>query len=225
MTATAGVTLKNSSFDGIIFGVSGSFNLFGATLQTTDANPLTFQYDFGEDRYEWTGGLTLKVNGNSIAVNLGYVTQPGVPGLVIREGIVESFDANVTTDFSFFGAEFQTTPGGVTLQYDRTTEQYVMFGGMQLVDSMTKNPIFSVQMGTGASDAGLLIENGSLKQLETTITSNTFQAGPLHLERYQCRIQMDAGLQQQGHLHRLRQPLHPGGLAGLGHARRRHYWR
>ena len=98
---------------------------------------------------------------------------------MIQQGIVESVNAVVTTDFTFFGVEFTTTPGGVTFQYDRSTQQYVMFGGMQLVDSTTKNPIFAVQMGTSASDAGLLIENGSLKQIETTVTSNAFKAGPL----------------------------------------------
>ena len=80
VSATLGVTLKNTDFDGIVFGLSGSFNLFAATLKTTAANPLKFQYNFSADQYELTGGLTLLVDGNSIDMNLGYDTDPSLPG-------------------------------------------------------------------------------------------------------------------------------------------------
>ncbi|WP_161604708.1 FG-GAP-like repeat-containing protein [Roseiconus nitratireducens] len=179
VAADVGIALKNTDFDGITFGISGSFNLFAATLKTSDTNPLTFEYNFSEERYELTGGLTLLVDGNTVDMNLGYETEPDLPGIVIEQGVVQTINAIVTTDFEFFGVEFTTTPGGITFQYDRDSEQYVMFGGMQLVDHSTKNPVFALQMGTSSSDAGLRIQDGSLKQIEAAITSNAFKAGPL----------------------------------------------
>lgn len=176
VAATLDLNLQNTTYDTLRFDVTASFTLFAAAFDLSSENQLSLQYSFSKAEYEGTGDVTLKVDGNSIDMTLGDSTNPGI---VIQQGIVESVSADVAADFSFFGVDFETTQGGVIFQYDRTDEQYVMWGGMKLVDSTTKDLIFELDMGSSATAAGLIIEKGDLKQIKATVTSSDFEAGPL----------------------------------------------
>lgn len=174
--ATLDLELQNNTYESLGLMVTESFSLFGATFDVSGAEQLTLQYNFSADEYEGTGEVTLEVDGNSIDMTLGDSTGPGI---IIQQGIVTSVNADVAADFSFFGVDFETTQGGVIFQYDRTNEQYVMWGGMKLVDSITKDLVFELDMGSSATDAGLIIKNGDLQQIEAAVTSSDFKAGPL----------------------------------------------
>ena len=67
------------------------------------------------------------------AVQAGHHRTDGTTHHVGDLLVGHAFDGDQHQDFTLFGAEF-TTPGGVTFQYDRKMEQYVMWGGMQLVE-------------------------------------------------------------------------------------------
>ena len=123
----------------------------------------------------------------AIQVTLQSASNPSDPGLVIQNGQVTLLNAVTTTNLTFFGATFETDPGGMTFEYDSTNEQYVIFGGMSfLVDGTT---LFDLTLGTGLSDAGILVENGILTQINGTITSSKFAVDPLSWQVKSAQLQ------------------------------------
>jgi SdrD B-like domain/FG-GAP-like repeat/RTX calcium-binding nonapeptide repeat (4 copies) len=171
------ITLVNGAFSEVVFDFSVNFTLFGADIQTLANAAPVLSYDFAQNQFEMSGGFDVAFDGNTVMVTLGYGPGNDAPGLVIEDGVVTTVNAVVATDINLFGASFQTTGSGLTLQYDRTNEQFTIFGTMELqVGGAT---LFTVTLGTDAADAGLLLQNGNLLQIDTVITSSQFRVGPV----------------------------------------------
>lgn len=176
VNATATFALSNGALTDITLDVNAGFDLFGASVTTQN---LDFEYDFANNEFTASGVLAVSLppNAGTIQVTLQSASNPSDPGLVIQNGQVTLLNAVTTTNLTFFGATFETDSGGMTFEYDSTNEQYVIFGGMSLVVDGTT--LFDLTLGSGPSDAGILVENGVLTQLNGTITSSKFSVGPL----------------------------------------------
>jgi len=171
------ITLVSGAFSAVSFDFSFDFTLFGAAIQTQASDPPMLSYDFAENQFEMSGGFDIAFDGNTVAVTLGYGSSDDAPGLVISNGVVTTVNAVVATDLSLFGASFQTTGSGLTLQYNRTNEQFTIFGTMELL--VGGDVLLTVTLGTDSANAGLLIQDGNLLQIDTVITSSQLRIGPV----------------------------------------------
>lgn len=149
------------------FTVGGEFELFGLDVATAPAQPLSFEYNATADRFEIGGDVTAKFRGNSVEVNLGSST---VPGLIIKSGQVQSLDAAVTADFNLFGAKLTTD--GLTFVYDRTDEEFQIYGDVRLsIPTGATTQVLAATLGTDAMP-GLLIKDGELESLNLGLSGS-----------------------------------------------------
>ena len=152
-----------------------SFALGGVTFTSTN-----LQVSYSPPAGGSTGGTyvvygTATMSGvaglSNITVQLG--TDAASPGLVIANNSLQSFAATIS------GAGF-TVPGGslapsgsLQLSYSTTGETFTLSGGATLsAGSLT----LTIDLG-GASTAGLLIEDGSLDQINASLTGSFTVSG------------------------------------------------
>lgn len=184
--ATLNFTLRDGDLTALGFAVSGGFQLFGSLDVATDAgNPLSFQYDLGNQRFEIEGGLTVQFAGNSGDVNRGFANNPNDPGIVIQDGhfrlnafkldldnvalvafTIQSLEVsyqstNLPGDFNFAVAVAVGFPGG-----------WVVHGGLTLLDGQVDRIDLGFQANGGngipVGDTGLFIAqiDASVQNLE-----------------------------------------------------------
>lgn len=159
-TNTAGLVLANGALSKIDAAVTSAFTVGGLNFQTKS---LKFGYVDATQKYTMTGDASVAFKGNTLNVTLGGT---GTTGLVITNGALTSFDTTVTSD---------VTLGGLTLQakslkfgYVDATQTYTMTGDASVA---FKGNTLNVTLG-GTGTTGLVITNGALTSLDTTVTSD-----------------------------------------------------
>ncbi len=141
-------------------------------LTFTGSN-LTFGFDTPNKVFKVTGQAAFTVGGTAIGVSFGSPTD-ATPGLVIRNGKIDSVNTAITGNFSFAGVSIATTDLRLRLDTSATSgTRYAVsgsasasFGGT--TDSKTVS--FGVAFGQSADKPGLVVENGALKTLAVAVS-------------------------------------------------------
>ncbi len=178
LTAGLEIEVVGGQLEELGFSVSAEFKLGGLVVKGDAGNPITFLYNAGLNSYTVSGGLTMEFAGNDIDVNLGYANNPSVPGIVITNGQLTQFNATINGDLHLFGADLTTDGNGLSVSYDSSDNDVDIYGGLTLnIPNAGKTTSITADMGN-SSDAGLVIENGSLKSLNLGV-SGQFSVGGL----------------------------------------------
>ena len=101
---------------GIGIAAAGDFRIFGVDVSAPAAQPLSFQYNMAQDQYQVGGALNLHIKGNTVLLNLGTTSSPGI---ILKGGVLTQFNGYVAADFTLFGVSVATN--GLTFTYKRDT--------------------------------------------------------------------------------------------------------
>lgn len=168
------LTVTTHSVQRFGFDVVGGFTVFGLEVATDASNPLTFDFDFQDQRYEIRGGLALTIptaTPSTVAVNLGYTNNPNDPGILFVDGALTQLNATINGTIHLAGAEITTSNNGLNFSYNRDQEQFEMYGSLTLLVPTAEGFTTSLtaQMGD-ANNPGLVIQNNELQQLNLSLS-------------------------------------------------------
>jgi len=155
-----GLTISNGVLNSIETTVTADFSFSGITFTPTD---LTFLYNESSDLFEMYGGADTSFDGESISVSLGASDSPG---LEYKNSVVDKINMGVSSDFTIKDLEIE--PTDLTFEYDKSATSYKIYGSLK--SSLEGNEI-ELQLGD-ATTPGLVIENGDVKKVETTVTAD-----------------------------------------------------
>ncbi|MFY0629230.1 MAG: hypothetical protein JXR05_02545 [Flavobacteriaceae bacterium] len=161
-SSSPGLVITSGTVDSIDMSVTADFSFEHMTFSPDN---LTFVYNHSQELYEMYGELNVTFDGETLDVNLG---DSSSPGLKLKNNIVESIDIGVTANFRLKDLEFD--PQNLTFIYQKTGKKYEMYGDVELKvgnfdDNVTAN------LGN-ASNPGLLFENGNIKHINIAITGD-----------------------------------------------------
>ncbi|MCU0443196.1 MAG: hypothetical protein MUE96_12425 [Bacteroidia bacterium] len=126
------------------------------------AQPITFTYDTsGNNTFSLFGNAIVYVGQDTIKTSLGSRANPGI---VIRDGKLQSLNAGITAGFSL--KQLYIAPDSLTIAYDGDSARFVMFGGARFA---IERDTLKVALGNMLSP-GIVIRNRSLERLEIGIT-------------------------------------------------------
>lgn len=157
-----GLIIDNGSLKSLAITINSNVTFGDLTLQ---AQNLAFNYDASPESFTLYGTVTTSIAGVTLVGTLG--TQSS-PGLSIVNGQLTELNLGVTTDFTLFGLECDVQD--LTFQYESSqgNTDYILYGGLSL--SISGNTI-SATLGS-ATDAGLIIQNGVVTQINMTINGS-----------------------------------------------------
>jgi hypothetical protein len=173
--ATDGLVLTNNAFTSLDMTVTGDLTVGGLTIHS-DGLRLAYQ----SQHFVMTGAADFSLEGNTVNVMFG---GPGSNGLVIDDGSLTSLDMAVTSSIVVGAITFKTT--GLRFTYDAAQSQYTLSGtaGVQLGNATG----LQVSFGTVGTQ-GLVITNGALSSLDTTVTG-AFTVGDVKITATNLRFQ------------------------------------
>jgi Ca2+-binding RTX toxin-like protein len=136
---------------------------------------LELLYDLEEKQFEISGAADFfYVSAKTSAqfrVTLGTKKDPG---LVIKDGVVESFIMSITGEFTLFKLEMQAK--GVTVAYNRENQEYAIFGDILLSTAkqgktqVIKN--MKVSLGSSKDKSGIRIVSGSVENVDISLSGD-----------------------------------------------------
>ncbi len=145
------------------------FTIGNASIQV---KTISLAWNIDRKQFEISGNARFTVTAgagtSTLDVNLG---DAKTPGLVIRDGMFQSLAMSVQGEFRLFGMTIAAN--GVSIQYNREDQQYVIFGnivlnsakqgGVQVIKDM------NVSLGSSASKPGLVIVSGVVQSLDISL--------------------------------------------------------
>ncbi len=172
--ATPGFLIKQGKLQQLNAAITTRFTLKGANFR-----PYSFgvSLNIPKSQYEFYGSLNVLMAKDSLhkdSFNIGLGNQAS-PGMIIRNGSLNSVNASVTAAFKVKG--LSVTPQNLTFIYDSASAQFKMYGGLTLAYS---NEYMNVKMGQQKPDSswipGLAIntKTGALESLFFS-TTDTFR--------------------------------------------------
>ncbi|WP_152286042.1 hypothetical protein [Flavicella marina] len=166
---TPGLVITNGILTDFNAGITADFNLKGFEFKPTD---LTFQYTKSSNQFEMYGALDVAFDGESVAVNLG---DASVPGLIYKNKIVEEINFGVTEDFRLKNLLIKAD--NLTFFYKKSGNQFEMYGDIKI--TFSSNTV-EADMGD-SSDPGFIYKNGKITQVNIGITED-FKMSGLHIQ-------------------------------------------
>lgn len=161
--------LGTDSMPGILFSKDQLIH-FEATVKDTItikqlrflAQPITFVYDTsGNNTFSLFGNATVFVSQDTIRTFLGNRTHPGI---MIRDGRLQSLNAGITAGFSL--KQLYIAPDSLTIAYDNDSARFIMFGGARFA---IESDTLTVSLGS-SNIPGVVIRNQILERLQIGIT-------------------------------------------------------
>lgn len=165
---------QNGTVQEISGTLSGSFTVGGVEISATG----TLNYLPADKELRITGAASFAFNTTTgpvnVDINLGH---GGTPGLVIKDGQIQSIQASLTTDFTLFGLEIDIQTAGFS--YDRAKQEYGIFGTVTIStpDKGGERILDNFSVSLGAPDTpGLIIRNGEVEFVDIALngTINLF---------------------------------------------------
>lgn len=163
-SSNPGLIYKSNLIEQINFDVTADFTLKGLEISPESFG---FQWDNPNNQFKMFGTLKGKLEGNDINLLLGINS---TPGLIISNGIIQSFTMSVSGNFTF--KNITITPLDLTFSHTSNNE-FKMYGTLiTAFDSETIHADF----GTDSSP-GVLYENGVVEQMNFNVTTDFTMKG------------------------------------------------
>jgi hypothetical protein len=172
-----GIEIKNGAVDHIDIGVSALFHLKGLEIRPQE---LTFQWDKANDKFIMLGDVDVAVEGDSIDVDLG---DQSTPGIEIVAGAVDFIQFGFTGNFDM--KEMTFSPTDLTFQWDKAQNLYEIYGAV--IATTLGGDSFDGVLGS-SDNPGILIDQGTLAHINVGVNANfdlnglTFAPAGLTLE-------------------------------------------
>ena len=187
LTGAAGATVPGVGYLGLLFGFqgkpglvlsNGALTLLDLTL-TSDltvsgvkitTTGLELTYTAADSRFALTGAATAAVNNlGTVGLTFG---SAGKPGLVIQNGALDSLAITLASDLTVSGVRIATT--GLALAYTAKDGLFTLAGtaGVTVAGLGTVSATFG-----SPGKPGLVIQNGALVSLNTTLASGITVSG------------------------------------------------
>ena len=162
------VEVVNGKVDNFAATLNESISVGGLTFTSKD---LTVSYTVSSDTLAIAGDTQFALSGNNVDVNWGSGT---TSGLVVQNGVLTDLDMVVTGEFDLFGLKI--SPQALTFQYQAApgSNTFKMFGGLQVTTGDNGMDHVDATFGTGADNAGLVVDNGASTQVKIDL-SGTFK--------------------------------------------------
>ena len=142
-----GVLVENGTVKHINLSISDDFEMKGLALSPKSAGII---WDKSAKEYGFHGTMDLEVEGQAIEVALGNSSSPG---LVLKNGVLHSFNADINSDFHIGGLEVSTKD----LDLKHTSNEYKITGELE-VDELWDT---KVQLGEDGQDGLVITTSGS----------------------------------------------------------------
>jgi pimeloyl-ACP methyl ester carboxylesterase len=185
--ATEGLVIVNGQLAGLDMTVLGSFTV-GSLSFTSEGLRVTYAKDAGHETFTFTGGARAAIGSNSVQVDFG---RDETEGLIVRDGVLTRLDMGITGDITAGGLQIQTDRLGMVYEAPTAgngfTQTFVVSGSATF--TVSSHPL-SIRLG-GADSDGIVIENGVLKRLDATVTSDTLSVGGLAFSIDDFRVVYD----------------------------------
>lgn len=158
--ADPGIVFKNKQLEKINIALTDTFRLRNMTFRP---EALTFKYDRIDAGYEIFGNVVAKLTSDSIKMDLGTDTAPGIR---FKEGKLQDVRVGVTSEFSL--RTLTINPKDLTFFYSKDEKYFGMYGA---IDIKFDGNRIDMDLGTEA-DPGLSFStvNGQLEDLNLTTT-------------------------------------------------------
>jgi hypothetical protein len=158
-----GLIVANGTLQRLSIGVTDTIRIRNVIFEPQG---LTFQYDKSTDEYELFGAANTIIQSDTIKLNLGTDT---MPGMRIRNGLLEDFEIGISAEFKL--KSIGIIPRNLTFYYHKSIKQFGMYGAL---DIRFDSNYIDLNMGT-ASNPGLAInsKNGDIEHINLT-TTDTF---------------------------------------------------
>ena len=164
---TPGLVVTNGALTSLDTTVNSTFTVAGVTLTAQD---LDFSYTAANSQFGLSGAASVAVtNLGTLSVTFGHGT---TPGLVVTNGALTSLDMTVNSTFTVSGVTF--TAQNLEFAYTASGSQFSLSGTASV--AVSKLGTLSVTFGHGTTP-GLVVTNGSLTSLDTTVNSTFTVAG------------------------------------------------
>ncbi len=160
-----GLIIKDDELESLQMGITADFSLHDLSVVP---DHLTLKYNSGRDEYQIFGSLSIELDEEKVSASMGSESDPGV---VIEDGKIEQLNISLDSDLTVYGLEMTTDD--LTLEYNRNDNEYQIYGGFSF--KLEEHEV-KATLGT-ESNPGLLIEKGSVKQVNIGITENFSLAG------------------------------------------------
>ena len=178
-TANPGLVIDNGALESLDASVTSNISLFGLTIMT---NALTVDYvaatESTPSELGVSGTASLAVASNTLSITLG---SDSMPGLVIVNGALQSFDASVTSNIQIGGLTFTTQ--NLTIQESADSDLTITGTASLALSVAGEMESLSVTLGGAVSgettQPGLVIDqsDGDLVSLDAVINSDIMVAG------------------------------------------------
>jgi|GEM_PF-1428174 len=155
-----GIEVTNGYVDFINITLSADFNIKG--LKVSPQN-LTFFWEKDNFRYKIYGLAEVKPEGEEITVSLG---DDGTPGIVVKNGIVDTINIEIIANFSLKGITFH--PKNLAFHYSRSDSLYKLYGSSTI---QIENDTLAVDLGN-ENIPGIKIKKGILEEIDIGITAS-----------------------------------------------------
>ncbi|RNC79912.1 MAG: hypothetical protein ED557_12310 [Balneola sp.] len=155
-----GVVIEDGTITSFSISVSADFEIKSISISPDD---LTFEYDSAEDYMEMYGDVTITFDDEEMDVSLGDADDPG---LIIEDGTITHINFEVTADFEV--ESLTIAPTGLTFEYDSGEDYFEMYGDIEF--DIGDDAVVAT-LGD-SDDPGLIIDNGSLTQINIGITED-----------------------------------------------------
>ncbi len=163
----AGIKVVNGTLTNLDVAISGGFGVDGVTFASPADDPLQFDYIAVAQSYEVTGTAGVSIVGiGNISVTFGTRAHP--LGILVQNGTLENLDVEVNSNLSVDGLTFIAKQ--LEFDYTASTQTYQLTGTAGV--SIAGLGSLSVTFGTPSHPLGILVQNGTLENLDIEVNSN-----------------------------------------------------
>ena len=162
--ANQGLVIQNGTLEDLDVAVNSNLSVDGVTFTTKQ---LEFDYTASPQTFQLIGTAGVSITGlGSLSVTFGTPSHP--QGILIQNGTLEDLDVAVNSNLSVDGVTFTTKQ--LEFDYTASPQTFQLIGTAGV--SITGLGSLSVTFGTPSHPQGILIQNGTLEDLDVSVTSN-----------------------------------------------------
>ena len=183
VSGTPGLVIDNGSLTSLNITISSNMSVMGMDL---DISNMTFIYysvsgqTYGNFEIGAGGSISLSAGTSSNPLTFSGIfgnSSNSTPGLVINNGDLESFYIGITSNISAGGMTISTSDLTFTYQSSSNTFQIPSGSISVTATDFNFNGTFGSTLSNGTTVPGLVVSNGTLTELNTTVTSSLVAGG------------------------------------------------
>jgi lipopolysaccharide export system protein LptA len=200
LTLNASITLRITATTTTISAFSGTLVAnqgFSIGAATFTARSLSINYNVANRTLALSGAAGMSFAGASAAVNVDvdFSDEKGGPGLVVKDGSIQSFNLKITSSMGLMRASFSA---GIRIRYDAGKNEFALYGNAVLSTANqsqgSKNGrVLEVNVTLGSAQSpGIRVVNGNVTNVDVSL-SGALNLYSVTARAESVRVRYDAG--------------------------------